>query len=373
MLRSLHIESFKCFEQLDLKLRPLTLLSGVNGGGKSSVIQSLVLLSQTLSEREWGRTLLLEGPELALGSAADVLNTNARDRLTLGAATTEERLRWIFKAADRRALSMELESIQRDDHDVPLSDPVRWLLPMAQAEASSVVSTLRRLSWITAERTGPRELLPLRDEHGHQHVGARGELAAGQLHWRKDDSVSPALCLDDMPPTLLHQIKGHMQGFFPGCDLRVVPIDGANAVSLQLKSDHRSDFQRPQNVGFGLTQLFPILVGVLTAKDGDVLVIENPEVHLHPRAQQDIGTLLAKVAASGVQVIVETHSDHVLNGVRLAAKTKAIDPGDVAVHFFGNSDRRFGPMSPTLDADGRLDSWPDGFFDQFDRALSELL
>src|SRR5690606_33917123 len=118
----------------------------------------------------------------------------------------------------------------------------------------------------------------------------------------------------------------------------------------------RSEFQRPQNVGFGLTQLFPILVAALAATEGDVLVIENPEVHLHPKAQQDIGTLLAKVASSGVQVIVETHSDHVLNGVRLAAKTQAIKPGDVALHFFGPSDGTFMPKSPKLDADGKLDS-----------------
>jgi predicted ATPase len=373
MLRSIHIASFKCFEHLDLELKPLTLLSGVNGGGKSSVIQSLVLLAQTLSEREWGKTLLLEGPELALGSVADVLNQNARDRFMFGASTDVERLQWEFKAADRRALSVDLEAVQRDGKELPLTEPVRWLLPAEQAEQSSVVSALRRLSWITAERTGPRELLPLRDEQGHQHVGARGELAAGLLHWRKDAAVRAALCVEGSPPTLLHQLKARMQQFFPGCDLRVVPIDGANAVSLQLKSDHRSDFQRPQNVGFGLTQLFPILVGLLAAKDGDVLVIENPEVHLHPKAQQDIGTLLAKVAASGVQVIVETHADHVLNGVRLAVKSKVIDHGDVAVHFFGRSDGTFAPTSPKLDADGRLDSWPDGFFDQFDQALAQLL
>jgi predicted ATPase len=373
MLRNLHISRFKCFQQLDLELGPLTLLSGVNGGGKSSVIQSLVLLSQTLSEREWGRTLLLEGPELALGSAADVLNQNARDSIAFGASTSTERLQWTFKAVDRRALSVELESMQRDGQEVPLSEPIRWLLPVAQAEASSVVSTLRRLSWITAERTGPRELLPLRDERGHQHVGSRGELAAGLLHWRKDETVREELCIQGQPPTLLHQLKAHMQEFFPHCDLRVVPIDGASAVSLQLKPDHRSDFQRPQNVGFGLTQLFPILVAVLAAKKGDVLLIENPEVHLHPKAQQDIGLLLAKVAASGVQVIVETHADHVLNGVRLAVKTKTINHHEISIHFFGKSDGTCTPTSPQIDADGRLNSWPEGFFDQFDQALSQLL
>jgi predicted ATPase len=164
-----------------------------------------------------------------------------------------------------------------------------------------------------------------------------------------------------------------MQEFFPNCDLRVAPIEGASAVSLRLRSDARADFQRPQNVGFGLTQLFPILVAALAAKEGDVLLVENPEVHLHPQAQQRIGTLLARVAATGAQVLVETHSDHVLNGVRLAAKGNVIPAADVAVHFFAPTDGSFKPRSPRLDADGRLDFWPEGFFDQFDLALAQLL
>jgi predicted ATPase len=98
-------------------------------------------------------------------------------------------------------------------------------------------------------------------------------------------------------------------------------------------------------------------------------------VHLHPRAQQDIGSLLAETAAAGVQVVVETHSDHVLNGIRLAVKGKKIDSRDVAIHFFAPSDgvKPCEPVSPRIDEDGRLDLWPDGFFDQMDLALSKLL
>ena len=376
MLTSLHVSSFKCFGMLDLQLRPLTILSGVNGGGKSSVIQALALLAQTLAEREWGRTLLLEGPDIALGSAADVLNQkSARRRLSLGASTLSEQVVWTFKAEDRRSLSLELEAVTMNGQPVELSEPVRWLLPADRAESSAIVATLRRLSWITAERTGPRELLPLRDAHGHAQVGARGELAAGLLYWRESDDANPELCMPEVPRTLFHQVRARMQEFFPGCDLRVSPVEGASAVSLRLRSDSRADFQRPQNVGFGLTQLFPILVAILAAQKGDVILVENPEVHLHPQAQQRIGSLLASVANSGVQIIVETHSDHVLNGMRLAAKFKVIRPDDVAVHFFAPmlTGGDFVPTSPKLDSDGRLDSWPEGFFDQFDLALSQLL
>ena len=163
-----------------------------------------------------------------------------------------------------------------------------------------------------------------------------------------------------------------MQEFFPGCDLRVSPVDGANAVSLRFRSDARSEFQRPQNVGFGLSQLFPILVALLAAKQGDILLIENPEVHLHPKAQQDIGSLLSCVANTGVQIILETHSDHVLNGIRLAVKSRAIAAENVAVHFF-SPDGNFNPITPKIDSNGRLDEWPEGFFDQLDLALSKLM
>lgn len=376
MLREVHISGFKCFESLDLPLRPLTLLTGTNSGGKSSVIQALVLLAQTLAEREWGHSLLLDGPELALGSVADVLNQrSARRQLALGASVIGEKVVWTFKTEDRRALSVDVDALHLNGTEVPLGAALRWLLPAQQAEASSVVQALRGTSWISAERTGPRELSPLRDADSHIRVGARGELAAGLLYWRESDIVAPEICIDATPPTLYHQVRAQMRSFFPGCDLRVSPVDGASAVSLRLRADSRSDFHRPQNVGFGLTQLFPILVALVAARRGDVLLIENPEVHLHPRAQQNIGMVIARTVASGVQVIVETHSDHVLNGIRLAVKHGKISHHEVMVHFFAPSKGGgvLDPQSPAIDADGRLSSWPEGFFDQFDSALSELL
>ncbi|MCQ8119840.1 AAA family ATPase [Methylomonas rosea] len=377
MLREIHLSSFKCFDNLILPLGPLTLLTGVNGGGKSSVMQALVLLSQTFVQQEWGRSLMLEGPELALGNVADVLNQDsARRSLALGITTDEQKIKWSFKAEDRRALSIELEQIEVEGATLLLEAdaPIRWLMPNDLAESSPVVFALRHLSWITAERTGPRELLPLRIGDGLSRVGHHGEMAAGLLYWRGEDEVNSALCLPNIPPTLFHQVRGHMQRFFPGCDLRVSPIDGVSAVSLRLRSDSRSDFQRPQNVGFGLTQLFPIIVSLLAARTGDVLLIENPEVHLHPRAQQEIGVLLSETAASGVQVIMETHSDHVLNGVRLAVKQRKLPSSEVRIHFFAHRPGQAAePEYLSIDDDGRLNSWPTGFFDQFDFALSELM
>lgn len=376
MLTEIRLENFKCFETLTLKLRPLTLLSGVNGGGKSSVIQAIMLLAHTLSQREWTDSLLLDGPELALGTAADVLNhRSSRREMRIGATAGGQQVDWQFQAENRRALTIKLRHTEIDGQVILPTAPLRCLMPPDRTESSPVVQALRRISWITAERTGPRELLPLRDPTSHRHVGNRGELAAGLLHWREQENVRESMCIEELPPTLFHQVRGRMREFFGGCDLRISPVDGASAVSLQLRCDSKSEFQRPQNVGFGLTQLFPILVAVLSAAEGDCVFVENPEVHLHPKAQQHIGWLLAHAAASGLQVVIETHSDHVLNGVRLAAKAGIVTPQNAAVYFFapGQDGEPFTPQSPTLDADGRLSSWPEGFFDQYDAALAELL
>jgi predicted ATPase len=191
MLRKLHLSSFKCFETADIELRQLTLLSGENSGGKSSAIQALVLLAQTVQTREWSRNLLLDGPELSLGTVADVLNQqSARRRLALGLATESDDVLWSFHAEDRRALSVNLDSVTVNDRELQItsSTRVRHLLPVDRGDVggSSILNDLLRLSWITAERTGPRELLPLKDQGDHTQVGYRGEWAAGVVYWHEE-------------------------------------------------------------------------------------------------------------------------------------------------------------------------------------------
>lgn len=124
-----------------------------------------------------------------------------------------------------------------------------------------------------------------------------------------------------------------MRKFFPGCGLVVQQVPQANAVTLGLRTSEDTDFHRPIHVGFGLTQILPIVVAALSASKGYIILIENPEVHLHPAGQALMGQFLADVAVAGVQVIVETHSDHVLNGIRRLVKENKIMPEQVADPF----------------------------------------
>lgn len=166
-----------------------------------------------------------------------------------------------------------------------------------------------------------------------------------------------------------------MARFFPGCVLAINRVPRANAVTLGIRVSSGTDFLRPVHTGFGLTQVLPIVVAALSAAEDGLLLVENPEVHLHPAGQAAMGVFLAEVAAAGVQVIIETHSDHVLNGVRRAVKERTLPGHDVALYFFrprrgDAADGEAQVYRPFMDADGNIDSWPEGFFDQFDRDMN---
>src|SRR5438046_1441121 len=94
------------------------------------------------------------------------------------------------------------------------------------------------------------------------------------------------------------------------------------SVTYSLGHQVASSEYRPTNVGFGITYALPIVVSILSARPGSLVIIENPEAHLHPRGQVRMGELLSLASTAGIQVLIETHSDHVLNGIRLAVRAK---------------------------------------------------
>lgn len=146
-------------------------------------------------------------------------------------------------------------------------------------------------------------------------------------------------------------------------------VPRTDLATLHVRSTSSDDWYLPTNVGFGISYALPIVVAGLTAKPGTVLIVDSPEAHLHPAAQSGIGRFLARVAASGTQVILESHSDHVVNGIRRAVVEQLITAEDVVVHFLAG---RAEPVRIDLDARGRLSEWPAGFFDQIEADLKQI-
>ena len=371
MLTRLDLQYFKCFELLRLPLGHLTLLSGSNASGKSSVLQALVLLHQTMREHEWSTRLMLNGDVIKLGTVLDVVDqVHGRKNLEMAVMDDEQTYSWVF-TGERDELSMAVDcvTVAQNANEQPKS--LRYLLP--PAIDTPLAKRLRNLSYITAERIGPREVYALEDRQIASVVGPAGEHAVSVLHWGRDEPILNELVIQGIANTRLHQVGERMRMFFPGCGLEVQQVSKVNAVTLGLRTSDATDFLRPIHVGFGLTQVLPIVVAALSAAKEDILLIENPEVHLHPAGQALMGQFLAEVSSAGVQVIVETHSDHVLNGIRRFVKSGRIQPEHVAIHFFRPYSTDMAQVvSPQMDTSGNIDTWPDGFFDQFDKDMNHF-
>lgn len=369
MIDVLRLNNFKCFEDQAVPLAPLTFLSGLNGMGKSSVIQALLLLRQSHHQRVLDRIgLALSGEMVNLGTAKDALYENAKeDFVGFGLSTTDAgQCVWRFRYESSDLNVLPLDNFSGD----------RRVL-----ETALFADSFQSLQ---AERLGPRVSSEMSDflVRQHRQLGSRGEFTAHflALYGTGDVAIPGLLHPAATSQSLLHQVEAWMGEITPGTRLQIQPHSGLNVLSLRysfVTGQVLSDAYRATNVGFGITYTLPILVALLSARPGALILIENPEAHLHPRGQARIGEMISLAAGAGVQVVVESHSDHLLNGIRIAVRARRLEPSSVALHFFGRQEREGGSVieitSPRVDGEGRIDVWPEGFFDEWDRALDTLL
>ena len=363
MITSILIENFKCFSELRLPLGPLTLFTGYNGGGKSSAIQPLLLLAQGLRRTMRPREYALNGALVRLGTTTDLIHSSdnmTSPRILFTVATAMSDTKWtLLPRADGRSLC------PLEPDDVP--DPL--LL-------SSAAEHLRTLSYISAIRQGTADTYPVPDipDEFVTDVGIDGRFASYWYDRDLDDEVEEQRRHPAEPASSVRkQLDAWLAALFPGARANVRKLPPVPQLCLQFQLSDIGEWRRPANVGFGLSYAFPILVALLTAHEGQIVVIDSPEAHLHPFAQSQMGQLLAKFAAAGVQVLIETHSDHLLNGVRLAIKDGTLLPETAQIHFFtGATTHRHGVISPTVDVNGGMSEWPGGFFDQSEKDLSRL-
>lgn len=368
MIRLLRIYNFKCFEDQSLELGALTLLSGLTGMGKSSVLQALLLLRQSYQQGLLEKTgLALNGDLVRLGTAYDALFEGAKEE-KIGfdlIVTNGGEGNWRFNC------NLEADVLDLDTASI---SPAIFENTLFQDD----------FHYLQAERTGPRTFFEISDflVRRHRQLGTRGEYTAHFLSvFERDDIAHNALAHPEAEtPRLRDQVEAWIGEISPGTRLHLTPHSEMDLVSLQYSfttGRQVSNPYRSTNVGFGLTYTLPIIVAALASKSGALILVENPEAHLHPRGQAQIGDLLARAASCGVQVLLETHSDHVLNGIRLAVHAGRLSPNDIRLHFFGREEHadqaRSEVVSPRIDRNGRLDQWPDGFFDEWDKSLEALL
>ena len=386
MLSQIKLQNFKCFDALLLPLAPLTILTGFNAAGKSTVIQSLLLLAQSLRAGSRTAELPLNGPLVRLGTPGEVINSGSGD-LVFGIDDNRIGIEWAMQAEDRsKGIAMQIMTIRikskmgKKEYESESLKRLERLLPInVDKEVNQLVEGLRETVFLSAIRIGTADVFPAPDEPSpvHADVGVQGEFAPWWFQKNDLVDIDKSRChSSDNAQTLRRQFNAWASQLFPGAQANATPIEKTNLIRLELRIGDMGDFRRPSNIGYGLTYAFPVIVAGLLAKAGQILIIDSPEAHLHPLGQSQMGHFLAQVAAAGVQVLIETHSDHILNGIRLAVRDQTIVPDNVAVHFFNhkgqvekNTARVF---SPLIDKAGNLSEWPAGFFDQSEKDLARL-
>lgn len=378
MIRNVHLTNFKCFQQERIPLNRLTVLSGGNGVGKSSVIQSLLLLRQTgdrarllagaVSRADEGHPLLSiklnDEYRLSLGNSATLTNADIEsDIVVLGVSSDEaEPVSCSFEASTTRPTTSVACVGMPDDL-------------LARAGAFPIFQ--EAFHYLVAERVGPRDLQPMADQP-FISTGYAGEFTAFAISQAEAEGrkVAQALCIEGGSSLFRVQLEAWMGRLVPGAQIFTTPHPDLNRVQMAIgRRGATAKALPPANTGFGISYALPVVVSGLLAAPGSMLIVENPEAHLHPGAQTAIGIFLAAVASAGVQVLVETHSENVLNGVRLAALRSVISHDDASFLFLSLGE---GPGQPilhpiTMDKAAELTSWPPGFFDQQGADLTEMM
>lgn len=377
MLEYLKIENFKCFTDIEIPVNNLTLMAGANGNGKSTVIQALLLLRKTIEEnfklfdgyyisnadgKIDSETSLNNGYLLNLGSSSLVTNRLINEsEIRIGIKRSSEGFAMKYEAGGSTSdLFIKTKSC---------TDAFAGLLPILKKE----------FYYLNAERIGPRVNLPIR-HYNFPNTGFQGENVAQMIadttnYIREIDDLrkhpsSPSRNLDK-------QLNAWLDSMMDG--VKVEAFQSPQTLTSQIRVENfftKGDPTIAPNIGFGISYVLPILASGLIAEKGSYLIVENPEAHLHPSAQSQIARFLAMVANAGVRVIVETHSDHVINGIQIAVAKAEVSASDVTINFFSQK-KDISASQPKIESIqinsiGELSSWPRGFFDQTQIDLAEL-
>ncbi len=371
-MNQLKLNHFKCFEDADIFLNRLTIMAGANGNGKSTAIQALLYLRQTIEHcgepasgsygltKANGLNVPLNGIYcLALGNSSFVLNRNyVGNILSLGLFNETEEL-IVDYGADNREAKL-------------------WLTPteVHRTEKTDFPILMHEFYYLNAERIGPRinQSLHFSD---FANAGWQGENTAqligleGGYFKIEDERRFPATETNFMQD----QINYWLDFVMKGVKVKVEPSPKTLTAQVLIENQFTvSDPTLSTNLGFGISYVLPIIATGLVAKKGSYFIVENPEAHLHPSAQSKIGRFLAMVANAGVIVIVETHSDHIINGLQLAVANKEIQNDFVTINYFSSKEGNIQPdVQPISISDkGELSDWPSGFFDQTQIDYAEL-
>jgi len=376
MITKLKIANFKSHKNTELSTGNLTVLTGMNSSGKSSVLQSLLLLRQSFKKGRLSDGLDLNEPLCEIGFGEDAISRFATENQIISfimEGENDENWTFQFDAENREGdtfiPNIGSRNINLGKHSLGIlfSNDFQYISSSRWANVNSY----------------PPDSYAVKTEKQISLKNGQGELVAHFLNYYGENrefriTENTILHPNNKSRKLLDQVIEWEREISPRIGITAKPIQSGE---FEIKYEYKGGGDnlpiadiKTKNVGFGISYSLPVVTALLSAKKGALLIIENPEAHLHPRGQAKLAELMVLVAQSGIQIFVETHSDHIFNGIRKSISQKKIDKDKVKIHFFELNNENVSINTEIRFSDnGRILNYKEGLFDQFDNDLDELL
>lgn len=374
MIKQLNIGNFKLHYNTELTTKGLTILTGMNGMGKSTIIQSLILLRQSY---------LMNDLDFGMNLKGDLCDAGISGELAC-------------QSSNEHYFKIELKFDNQNDLVFKFQYPdniMDTLLPGIETNITdkNILSKYSLFNdsfqYLSAFRFGPqktynRDTSLVVSKKQISKVMGQCEYAIHFLeHYKNSNIPINGLAIkdeneDSIDYRLSTQVELWLRKISPNIKIKIEPIGEDLKLQYRFNREENTitEDMSALNTGFGITYVLPILISILSAKQNSIILIENPEAHIHPKGQAILMELMARAVSLGVQIIIETHSDHIINGSLVALKNEIINPEHLAIFYFSRDENNHIAISHSLDISksGHIKRPPKGFFDQIDIDLRTI-
>ena len=374
MLTQITLDRFKCFNHLYMPLKPLTLIAGVNGAGKSSIIQALLLLVQSCKDKDydWKNHLVINGRLTDLDDARFLM----------------------YNSADSEQKTVDIAVENDDEREIVFAITPKQTDTVAPCVATGKLNEAKEkwplfadsMVYLYADRDRPRRKYEassktrLDSRLGDRTANNAAFLLAREINENKSIAIKKLKRPEAKDASILRNVSAWIS---------YIMGEAVEVTAKETEKDKEAKFEytitnkegegqviSPLNMPFGHSYILPIVLAVLTAPKDSLIMIENPESHLHPSAQSKMGEFLSRAANEGIQIIIETHSDHLMNGIRIACRNKIITADKIEMDLIGREtadSKEHTRFHVKLNDDGTVGSWIPGFFDEWEEALKAFI
>lgn len=368
MIDKYAIHNFKNHADTNLELSNLNIFTGINGMGKSSVFQSMLILRDSFFMDKSLQTLRLDGDSVNVGWSAELVNRSVEK---------EQNILQLSMQADGKSLVFRYEYPAENIGDLQY-EPTSEALDSASLKSISLFND--NFQYLSAFRSGPMTLYGSNANSSKQRQVSQklgmGEYAVFILNkfGQEDIEIKNLKHGNSNTLKLYDQVEQWMGEISRGISFNIAQ----NGKDLKLefaydKTGMTKTYHSALNTGYGISYILSVLVAILSAKPGALILVENPEAHIHPSGQAALMKLASIAAENGVQIIMETHSDHIVNGALVNAKRGLVKRDKVHVFYFErDADLNASATLLKIEECGRIQEAPEGFFDQMD-ADTEVL